>query len=269
MTIRSILAITYMTIMLFALSCKTEQIQEEIQYSDDSTNGYYPPSHKNNTELLNLTDKLEKEIQSFSGDFKMQIRSGEGLKTLNNLDGKIYFDKASRRLKIELLMPILGLKISQVISNGKQIQIQSAENPTPVTLPMGDIVIIDPSTQKKISIPFPIIYHTITLNFSNTLNSPDVRMNPKEKKIQFKSDGDTYIYTLYENGLDALEYHSAKKDLLAICKVPDSAKNGLHPPSKLLTKITEMKTGKDFSYIDIQYKNVKKTVNIPESVFRF
>ncbi|MCX7999074.1 MAG: hypothetical protein N3A69_09015 [Leptospiraceae bacterium] len=270
MIVRFILGFSCITVLFFTLNfCKTEQIRENLEYSDDSTDGYYPPNHKRNSELLTLTRRLEGEISSFSGDFKMQIRSGEGLKTINNLDGKIYFDKSSMRLKIELLMPVLGLRLSQLVSNGKQIQIQSSESPTPIILPMGDIVILDPSTQKKISIPFPIIYHTITLNFSNILNSPEVKMNPTNKKIQFKSDGDTYIYTLYDNGLDSLEYHSSKKDLLAICKVPDSAKNGSHPPAKLVTKITEMKTGKDFSYIDIQYRNVKKVASLPESVFRF
>lgn len=259
-----------MTIMLFTLlHCTTEQVQENVEYSQESTDGYYSPSHKNNTEFLGLTKKLEEEIQSFTGDFKMQIKSGEGLKTINNLDGKIYFDKPSQRLKIELLMPVLGLKLSQLISNGNQIQIQSADSPKPVTLPMGDIVILDPSTQKKISIPFPIIYYTITLKFSENLNSPSAKMNPKEKKIQFKNEEDTYIYTLYDSGLDALEYHSGKKNLLAICKIPDSAKDSSHPPSRLITKITEMNTGKDFSYIDIQYKNLKKTASIPDSVFRF
>lgn len=256
--------------MLFTIiNCKTEQIQENIEYSEDSPDGYYPLSHKSNLEILSLTQKLEEDIQSFSGDFKMQIKSGEGLKNVSNLDGKIYFDKPSKRLKIELLMPVLGLKVSQLISNGKNIQIQSAESPSPVTLPMGDIIILEPSSQKKISIPFPIIYYTITLNFSNTLKLPNVKINPKERKIRFIQEEDTYIYTLYDNGLDALEYHSSKKDLLAICKVPDSAKNGNHPPSKLVTRITEMKTGKDFSFIDIQYKNVKKTASIPDNVFRF
>lgn len=256
--------------MLFTiLTCKTEQVQENIEYSEESTNGYYSPLHKNNKEFLVLTQKLEEEVISFSGDFKMQIKSGDGLKTTNNLDGKIYFDKPSQRLKIELLMPILGLKLSQLISNGTQIQIQSAENPKPVTLPMGDIIILDPSTQKKISIPFPIIYHTITLKFSENLKSPTSKMNPKAKKILFQNEGDTYIYTLHDNGLDALEYHSQKKNLLAICKIPNSSKNYEHPPTRLITKITEMDTGKDFSYIDIQYKNLKKTASLPENVFRF
>lgn len=250
--------------------CKSGDVKEEaVDYAEDSKDGFFGLADKRNTEFLAFTQKLESESGSFSGDFKMQIKSGEGLNTTNNLEGKVFFDKGTKRVKIELLIPILGWKLSQIISDGEKISIQSAGESKVHNQPMGDIIILDPNTRKKIPIPFPVIYHSLTLNFSEGFKSTNTKMNPTDKKVKVIRGSDEYLYAFYEGGLDSLEFKSNQKNLQAKCKVPDSARQGAHPPPRMLTRVTEISTGKDYSTVDVQYKNMKKMSSIPGSVFQF
>lgn len=258
-------------IFIFLLyGCKSSPIQEEAgSYSEDSKDGFYPIQDKRNLEFLSFIEKLESDLTSFSGDFSMQIKSGENLTKTNNLDGKIFFDKATKRIKIELLIPILGWKISQVVSDGEKILIQSANEPKLHQQPMGDIVILDPNTNKKLSIPFPVIYHSLTLSFLEGFQGSNTKINPTERKVKVIRGKDEYLYVFYEKGLDSLEFKSIEKNLQAKCKIPPSAQTGIHPPSKMLTKVSEISSGQDFSTVEIQYKNMKKLSAIPNSVFQF
>jgi outer membrane lipoprotein-sorting protein len=260
----------FLVSLLFLWDCKSGGSKEEVvDYSEDGKEGFYTVKDKRNAELLALTQKLENESTSFTGDFKMQIKSGPGLTTTNNLEGKIYFDKPSGKIKIELLMPILGWKLSQILSDGETISVQTMGEPKVHTQPMGDIVIQDPNTRKRIPIPFPVIYHSVTLNFTAGFQGDQTKMNPTEKKVRVLKGTDEYLYVFYDSGLESLEFKSTQKNLQAKCKVPDSAKTGIHPPARMITRVTEITTGNDFSSVDVQYRNMKKVASVPANIFRF
>ncbi|MCB1180385.1 MAG: hypothetical protein KDK36_22585, partial [Leptospiraceae bacterium] len=250
--------------------CKTTETTENVEYnSEDSKDGFYPVSSKKVKEFLNFTKELENSAGSFSGNFSMLIKSGPGLNTKDSLNGKIYFDKATGKVKIQLLDPFFGLILSQIISDSETIRIKPLGSDKIQTLPMGDIIMKDPSSGKAIPIPFPVIYHTITLNFSQEFSTKGTLVNPTERKVKLKKGVDEFLYTFYDSGLESLEFTSGAKNLQAKSKVSESSKKGEHPPSRLLTRVTEINSGKDFSFVDIQYKNINKKESIPESVFRF
>ncbi len=249
--------------------CKTtEEKIESVEYSQESKDGYYPIADKRVKDFLLSTKQMENISESFTGKFTMVIKSGEGLKTKDSLDGNIFYDKASGKIKIQLLDPFFGAILTQIISDSEQIKIRPLGQNTIQTLPMGDIYIKDPSG-KTIPIPFPVIYHTITMNFSKEFSTPNVKANANEKKVKVTKGTDEFLYSFYPEGLESLEVKSGSKNLQAKCKVSEESKSNQYPPQRLLTRVTEISSGKDYSYVDIQYKNVKKLTSLPVSTFQF
>ena len=219
--------------------------------------------------LVEIVEKLEKESTSFTGEFSMKILSGDKLKEANTVNGKMFFDKSSGKVKIQLMEPFFGLIISQIISDSANIRIKSSGQEKIHEQPMGDIHIVDPTSRRPIVIPYPIIYFTIAQNFIEEFKSEKSYLSPSEKRVLVKRGADEYKYFFYENGLASLEYLSEEKNIKAICQVPEQYRTGGHPPGRLTTRVTDISQNVDTSQVDIQYKNVKRNVNIPANTFNF
>jgi outer membrane lipoprotein-sorting protein len=260
-----------LSLFSYIANCKTsdDSIKEVVDYDLGDSKGYISTKSSKAIPFLSFLKTLESESKSFKGEFTMKIQSGEGLKDLNRLNGKIFYEEETGRMKVQLMETFFGLIVSQIISDENIIQIKSAGQEKIHEQPMGEIVMLDPSTKKKISIPFPIIYSTVRLNFSKVFESGETKVNPTDKKALVKKVDEEYIYSFYDKGLDSLEYKSEKKGFQAKSKVPDSAKDGSHPPKIIITRVTDLTSNKETSLVEIVYKNIQKNVKLNDSVFKF
>ena len=259
--------LTYLLI-IFINCISTDEKQFIPELNGGSQKQFYKYTDPKAKDLVRLVEDLENSSVSFTGEFSMKINSGENLKDSNSLKGKIYFDKSSGKVKIQLMEPFFGLIISQLISDGNSIQIKSSGSSNITTLRMGDILLTDPTTRKNIIIPYPVIHYSIVQNFSKEFKSNPTYLSPDEKKILVKKKSDDeYYYTFYEKGLESLEVYSKEKDLRAIATVPENYRKSDHPPSRIITRVTD-RNKKDTSRVDIQYTNIKKSVEISPQIFK-
>ena len=219
--------------------------------------------------LVDLIESLERNSISFSGDFSMKIQTGEKLRESNNLNGKIYFDKLTSKVKIQLMEPFFGLIVSQIISDSENIQIKSSGRDGIHSQKMGDLYLVDPATRKQIIIPYPVIYFSIVQNFSTEFKSQNSQLSPLENRVFVKRGEDEYTYFFYDKGLASLELFSKLKNLKAISMVPENYRKGDNPPLRIITKVTDIYTSQETTLVEIQYKNIRKGILIPESTFNF
>ncbi|MCB1140860.1 MAG: hypothetical protein H7A24_07090 [Leptospiraceae bacterium] len=264
-------------IFLFVLisfynGCTTPQETEgnetvEFESTADE-NGFQKSGSKKTLPFLDFVKELEASSDSFQGDFSLKITRYDTPEKLN-VNGKIFFEKEGRKLKIQLMDPFFGMIISQILADPNTIRIKSSGASSIHSQEMSDLTIKDPQTQKNFRIPFPVLFQTIALNFTEDFQKKDTLIHPEDKKVKLQKSGDEYFYTFYEGGLDSLEYISKEKSLQAKTKVSESAKKGAHPPEKLLTRVTDAQTGKDLSLVETRIKNIKKMSKIPDSTFRF
>jgi outer membrane lipoprotein-sorting protein len=262
--------IFFFTLIFLLIFCfpKTEQIKEPV-FSNNKINEQYKFNDPRSKNLLSLIEGIEKNSQSFQGEFSMKIKTGENLKDTNSLNGKIFFDKNSSKVKIQLMEPFFGLIISQIISDEETIQIKSSGKDKIHTQKMGDLFLADPATKKQIIIPFPVIYYSIVQNFTKNFQNQNSFFSPSENKVKLIKDQDDLTYTFYEKGLVSLELFSKVKNLKAKSEVPENFRTGDNPALRVITIVTDIYTSKDTNYVDIQYKNLKKNITIPESTFTF
>ncbi len=262
--------ILLITVILFLDSCTTDKTNvKDIVYTDTKqlqNLRYNDPRAKS---LVEIVERLEKNSVSFTGEFSMKIQSGENLREVNNVNGKIFFDRPTGKVKIQLMEPFFGLIISQIISDSTTIRIKSSGQEKIHEQQMGDIHMTDPTSRKAIVIPYPIIYFTIAQNFIEEFKSDKSYLSPVEKRVLVKRGNDEYNYIFYDKGLASLEFLSTEKKIKAICQVPENYRTGDHPPGRLFTRVTESSTDQDTSKVDIQYKNVKRNVTIPANTFNF
>ena len=257
------------SIYLFAYNCKSPQNKlpdEVVEYSESTdTKGYYSPQDKRSEALLQFVKELEDKSSSFTADFTMKVVSGS---ETNNINGKIFYEKEGKKVKIQLLDPFFGAIISQILANPNLIKIKQGGNDKLYVQKMGDIELVDPNGQKRYRIPFPVIFYSIALDFTGEFTSQGSLLNPSEKKVKVTRNKDEYLYIFYEGGLESLELLSKERNLQAKAKVSEASKKGTHPPERILTRVSEPSSGKNISQVDINYKNIKRTTKIPDKEFQ-
>lgn len=259
-------------IFFFCLhNCKTPEIKEKAEIVEYDTPGdgksYYAPVDKRNKDFLEFVRQLEEKVSSFYGEFTMKIVVPKEQDTI--LNGKVYYEKDGKKLKIQILDPFFGLILTQIISNPTNIKIKQGGNDNIYEQKMGDIQIIDPAKGKKFIIPFPVIFYSIALDFLGEFTSKESLLNPVEKKVKVRRGTDEFTYIFYPEGLESLEVLSTMKNLQAKAKVADTARKGIHPPERILTRVSEPSSGKNLSQVDLQFKSVKRQVRIPDREFKF
>lgn len=261
----------FLVSIIFFATCKSGDViekTEQVEYvTPGDGRGFFPPSDKRNTDFLDFIRSLEEKSFSFSGDFSMKIQVPKEPDTI--LNGKIFFEKEGKKLKIQILDPFFGMILTQVIANPGIIKIKQGGNDKIYEQKMGDIQIIDPSRGKKFIIPFPVIFYSVALDFLGEFTSRDSQLNPVDRKVKVQRGTDEYLYIFYAGGLESLEMLSLNKNLQAKAKVAEDAKKGIHPPDRILVRVSEPSNGKNLSQVDLQFKNLKKQNRIPEKEFRF
>jgi len=255
--------------ILIILGCSTFQKkapEETVEFSEAlDSKGFFKPNDKRSLTFLEFVKDLEVKSSSFTADFSLKIVTAS---ETNNINGKIFYEKEGKKVKIQLLDPFFGAILSQILANPNQIKIKQGGNDKLHVQKMGDIVLQDPNTGKLFRIPFPIIFYSIALDFTTEFTSEGSMLNPSEKKVKVVRNTDEYLYVFYDSGLESLEYISKDKNLQAKAKVSESSKKGTHPPEKILTRVSEINTGKNISQVDIVYKNIKRALKIPDKEFQ-
>ncbi|MDX1957581.1 MAG: hypothetical protein SFU98_03355 [Leptospiraceae bacterium] len=254
-------------ILLLIVHCISKDINEEVIYDDPSLVGYYSLKNPKNKDFQESLKQIEEKAVSFKGEFSMKIQSGENLKNTDRVNGKIFYSKEKTKMKIQLLDPFFGLVLAQIVSDDDSIKIKPMGKDKITEQPMGDINIIDPTTKRVIAIPYHVIYNTIRWNFSKVFSLGDTRLNPTEKKVVVRKQTEEFKYEFYEGGITSLEYKSIPKNLQAKCKVAQTALDGSYPPKAMTNKVTDLVSGKDTSYVEIQYKNISKNSKFTDSDF--
>jgi hypothetical protein len=106
----NIIYIIIFSINLFSYNCKSPQNNlpdEVVEYSESTdTKGYYSPQDKRSEGLLQFVKELEDKSSSFTADFTMKVVTGS---ETNNINGKIFYEKEGKKVKIQLLDPFLEL----------------------------------------------------------------------------------------------------------------------------------------------------------------
>lgn len=256
-------------ILQFCLCVERPIKEPQPEFTDNKIKEQYKFNDPRSKVLQNMIENIEKNSQSFQGEFSMKIRNGENLRDVNSLNGKIFFDKNTSKVKIQLMEPFFGLIISQIISDPETIKIKSSGKDNIHTQKMGDLYLTDPTTKKQIIIPFPIIYYSIVGDFTKNFQNSNSSFSPSENKVKIIKDGEDLTYTFYDKGLLSLELFAKLKNLKAISEVPANFRNGDNPPLRIITVVTDIYTSKETNQVDIQYKNIKKNVTLSESIFTF
>ena len=243
---------------IYFISCKTspEIVESKPDYIELEQKKFYAFNEKLSQPLIQKIRKIQTTSTSFKGNFVMKIRSGKNLSESNVLKGSIDFQKATGRVKIQRMEPFFGMIVSTIEADKNSIFIKSAGQ-APHKQTMGDIQMIDPASGKTITIPFPVIYYSISLNFLDEFKQGTSFFSPTENRVLVKTpEEDIYQYVFSDTGLEALEYKANKKNVKAISRVTQKDKDNLHPPKEIGTRVTELDKGVDIGIIDIKYTKI-------------
>lgn len=162
-------------------NCSTAQI-EEISFPDKGNLKFLSSKNPEAAKILKAVRDLEAKNSSYSGEFSMRIENFVPKKENFSADGKIFYDKPSGKMYIELADPFFGMIVSKVYTDGNSIHIKTANSGMQV-LPMGDILLKDPSGKKQSTIPFPILYSLLSNNSSGLAGADPVYVNLSENAI--------------------------------------------------------------------------------------
>lgn len=250
--------------LLAVYACNTPQI-EEISFPDKGNLKFLSSKNPEAARILKSVKELENKNTSYSGEFSMRIENFVPKKESFSADGKIYYDRPSGKMYIELSDPFFGMIVSRVFTDGVSIQIKTA-NSNSQTLPMGDIVFKDPSGKKQSTIPFPVLYSLLSNNSSGLAGTDPTFVNLSERAILVKKPGEDITFWMTEFGIGSVELLSKKSNLKAITKVQGAVS---FPPKTTITRIVEPKTNLDQNKIEIKMKKIALSESIPDSKFQF
>ncbi|EMN30975.1 hypothetical protein LEP1GSC083_2061 [Leptospira interrogans serovar Pyrogenes str. L0374] len=133
-------------------NCSTAQI-EEISFPDKGNLKFLSSKNPEAAKILKAVRDLEAKNSSYSGEFSMRIENFVPKKENFSADGKILYDKPSGKMYIELADPFFGMIVSKVYTDGNSIHIKTANSGMQV-LPMGDILLKDPSGKNNLQFHF-------------------------------------------------------------------------------------------------------------------
>ncbi|MBM9547722.1 hypothetical protein JWG40_11885 [Leptospira sp. 201903074] len=255
-----------LNILFFVISCQSAEVEDPNFIGLDKVK--YQSAKEGESKIL-LKEILEKQTDfpSFKSDFSMQIQTFVPKKDNVYLDGKLYFSKETKQIKIQLMDSFFGMVFTELIADPTQIQIKPTSTKEVQTFPMGDILIQDPNTGKKFAIPFPVIYEYLTGAYIGEIQNPKAKFNTKDSRIALTKPDGEYEYFFKEGNLDRLELASTKRGLKAVAIVKTKPEQ-IHPPKEITTKVISLDTEKENVLILIKLKKSQIT-EVPSNVFRF
>ncbi|EPG75969.1 putative lipoprotein [Leptospira fainei serovar Hurstbridge str. BUT 6] len=246
-------------------SCVSPEI-EEIAFPLRGKLTFLSAKSKEGAKFLDEVRKLEDAGSSYTGDFEIRIQNFVPKKDIFSLNGKIYYDKPSGKMQIELTDRLFGISVSKVYTDGELIRIKTATQDKIHEQPMDDIIIADPNGGKQTVVPFPVIYHLLS-NRNVKLFQPDrTLVHPKEGIILVRKSGEEWTYYVTDKGIATVEWNSSRKNVKALTSVQGTVE---FPPKLTLTRIVSREDGSDQNRIEIKMKRTSRTENIASSLFGF
>jgi hypothetical protein len=247
---------------LFLLSIGTQscnsldQIDENaVEFTEDQQATYLKINHPKNKEFLESIQSIEEKHESFSGRFSLRIDRSHPNKESFNAEGQIWFLKETGQMKIKLTDNFFGMVFSEVLAEPDRVRVRSAQSDSIHSQPMGDLQIFDPGKRKYITIPFPVIYYSITGQFLSEFRAHNSLFSPKEGRVFVKKKGDEFHYFFDQDVLSRIEWISEGKGVKAIASAEDK-KNV--PSQYLITKIVETDTDRQTVLIQTRLRSVRK-----------
>lgn len=240
------------------IGCKRqikEITPEEVEFTEIDRTKYYPFQHPKNQGWIENIKKIQENHQAFFADFSLRIDRYHPKKETFYSDGKIYYSKNTNNLKIQLMDSFFGMVFSEILADKETIKIKSSKDEAIKSQPMGDILLFDPSKNKDITIPFPVIYYFIQGNFFDDFSKNPTYLSPEERKVIVNRGSDRFIYYFSENFLQSIEWKSPYQNTSAIAKLVGKP---TFPPNHLVTKILEDGRDKEVMMIVIQLKNIQR-----------
>ena len=251
--------------IILLTSCISPGI-EEIEFLSGNKIQYLPFATKQSQSFLAELKKLDYKPESYIASFKMQIQSFHPEKRNFNAKGKVFFQKETGKIKIQLMDSFFGMIFSQIISDSKSMELKTAGQDKTQKMPMGDIQILDPKSGKLIVIPFQVIYEFLSLGHLNLLTDKNNFFSHEEKRILSVFPDKKLIYQFDKTGLLSVELQSISRNVRAIARV---SRSGIYPPENIITRVTGYSDKTEKDLVSITVTNVKKTARIEENTFRF
>lgn len=255
-----------LSVLFCIFSCQSAEVEDPNFIGRDKEK-YISAKEKDSKTLLKEILEKQTDFSGFKSDFSMQIQTFVPKKDNLHLDGKVFFSKDTKQIKIQLMDSFFGMIFTELIADPNQIQIKPTNTKEVQTLPMGDILIQDPNTGKKFAVPFPVIYEYLTGSYITEIQNPKAKFNTKDARIILSKPDGEYEYFFKDGNLDRLELSSAKRGLKAIAIVKTKPEQ-IHPPKEITTKVISLDTEKENVLILIKLK--KSQMTEPQAnTFRF
>jgi hypothetical protein len=256
-------------ILIFILHSNCRSIEEinpdDVEFTEAKQEKFYKLNDKRNQDFIDEIRSIQEKHVSFVADFTLRIDRYAPNKDKFYADGRLYFSKDTGMIKIQLMDNFFGLVFSQVLASPNQIQVKSAQDERIHTQGMDDLNIYDPGKKKNITIPFPVIYYSITGDYLSEFKAHPSYFSPNERRVLVKKKKEEYIYVFDEDKLSSLEWIAEGRGIKAVAKTGD--KPGF-PPTNLVSKIIELENDKETVLIITKLRNVRKMEPSP-SVFKF
>lgn len=247
--------------------CRTlEEIRpEDVEFAEKAQARYFSLQDKRNQEFWEFVQVLEARHESFSANFSMRIDRVSPHKESFHADGRIWFLKDTGQIKIQLMDNFFGMIFSEVIASPGEIQVKSSQDQKIHIQPMGDLGLYDPGKKKMITIPFPVIYYSITGGFGDLFEKNRAVLNPDERRAMVRSQGDEFEFVFDDQRLLSLQWNAPSKNMKAVARA--GTKPNI-PSEHLTTKVMEMGSDRETVVIQTKLRSIQKK-KPPVGLFRF
>ncbi|TGK17583.1 hypothetical protein EHO61_14165 [Leptospira fluminis] len=251
--------------LLLLAGCATAEI-EEISFPSKGKLVFTSAKSKEGSKFLEEVRRIEDKGTSYSGEFEIRIQNFVPKKDVFSLNGKIYYDKPTGKMQIELTDRLFGISVSKVYTDGEQIRIKTAAQEKIHEQPMDDILLSDPNGGKSTIVPFPVIYHLLSSQNIRLFQPNSTLVQPKERIILVRKGGEEWTYYVTEKGVSTVEWNSSRKNVKAVTSVQGEVE---FPPKVTLTRIVSREDSSDQNRIEIKMKKTNRIESVSPSVFGF
>ncbi|PJZ76073.1 hypothetical protein [Leptospira neocaledonica] len=256
---------SFFCFILFFQCCVTTDI-EEINFRQKGKIKFWSAKSKEGSKYLDLLRKLEESNTSYTGEFDIRIQNFFPKKDVFSLAGKIFYDRPTGKMQIELTDKLFGISVSKVFSDGQTIRIKTVSVDKIHEQTMDDIILSDPSTGKQTVVPFPVIYYLLSNRNAELFKPQWTLVQPTDGIVLVRKPGEEWTYYTGENGIRSVEWDSSGKNVKAVTSVQGEVD---FPPKTTITRIVSRADGADQNRIEIKMKKVSRTDKLNQVVFGF
>jgi len=238
------------SLLLLFLQCAGIQEIEEADFISGQKIRYYSSLHPESVKMIQRI-RANEEKRSYQALYDMKIVTEYPVKKNFSAKVKVVSDPGSMKVRIFLMDPFFGMVFSQVIADENTISIKSGDNIDKI--PMGDLVLNDPKTERKIVIPFTVIYSFLVSRPLRELQNHPAFYNNAAEMCTVRKPGEKFTYQFYEGRLRAVELFSEKTGTRAIAAV----ENSVFPPTSLSAKVVDNRLNRQKDLVMLKRRSIR------------